>query len=1027
MRLAEDDYDVGDGRRRSWSSADAVTFSSPLGTRTFRRLPLGVKVAGQHFNRQSDADFADMLYHDLFKFVDDFCVANENKYEHMRSLVKLFTRLATKGYSVKPSKVVIMPREQYFLGHISTPTGMKPTTHGTDALKNMPVPKFDDDYEERAKSLRRLRAFLGLGSFNRRYVKNFSQVAAPLNRLTEKGTKSEWTKECQDAWDTIINAIVETRGVYHPDYSKPFHLRCDASKDGIGGYLFQKVEVPFIDKKGKEGTKVEEHVIEYFSRTLPKPLRQYDAKRLELLAVLESLEHFKPIFQGRRIKLESDHKNLTFLRNNRNLTDQFGRWCMRLDEFNYELGYTRGDDQPVSDCLSRNPLPQEVDLDEYGEPLSVAFAIVQAMPRPDAEVDNTNSVLSYIDFEVSLVMALAEKLTLRPDAPPQTEEAKDEEEILNETQEEPHVSLDEIRRLQSECPTCKKIIKNLDKKPTKRAHRKRQKDYFLDDQKVLRHREENDDSTVVVPEDLRERIIREHHDSILYGHPGREGTVNNIRQRYYWPYIEHDVAKYIQRCLPCQKAKSRPSPRRGLLQQAERGGDLQRLSMDLFGPLPVAGDPNNQWRYILVMFDTFSHFLTLEIITTKEAQSVMDAFERGILLRGFLPTKIIITDNGKEFQNELFKEFVKLLRQTYKIDGMDATEYLKHVFVARYSPQQNPVERVNTFIKSMLQILVNENDNKPSDWHLFVQYIAFAYNNLRIPGTKISPFMLRYGHQPLVPRDWQVVAERPMANKTYDQHLADFRTHHELYLKQVSDAHRKAQAKQKIQYDARQIDIEYDVGDQVLAWTPNVDNKLVYKWRGPYVIIKKHNPASYEVRDLYNPNQPSRNESIRNLALVHPREPPMQLRPTPKVQGVPIQKGKFVIFRIPSKRGHRWRDQLWCGELFEGYDLDQDYVIIHYYADFGKNDNPRDVDLTSPLSSRVLLPMYEDPQGRVFTNPEKRDHNSQPVVTNFRSHEIEILYGNFDLINNKVPIKLATKAYLMKKARDQQHHASSSP
>ena len=101
-------------------------------------------------------------------------------------------------------------------------------------------------------------------------------MASPLNRLLVKEAPLVWTSECQVAWDTIIKAITESKGVYHPDYDRPFYLRVDASKDGIGGYLFQKYES--VDENGRKVT--DEHVIEYFSRSLPKPIRNYDTRRL---------------------------------------------------------------------------------------------------------------------------------------------------------------------------------------------------------------------------------------------------------------------------------------------------------------------------------------------------------------------------------------------------------------------------------------------------------------------------------------------------------------------------------------------------------------------------------------------------------------------------------------------------------------------------------------------------------------------------------------------------------------------------
>mmetsp|Transcript_19126 Transcript_19126/g.61524 ORF Transcript_19126/g.61524 Transcript_19126/m.61524 type:complete len:294 (+) Transcript_19126:768-1649(+) len=291
-------------------------------------------------------------------------IGNETKDDHMMSLVKVFERLAGRGYSVKAKKVKILPDEFEFLGHLSTPEGLKPLPKAIEAIEKMPKPRITENCD-RAVVLRQLRSFLGLASYNRRYVKNFSKVAAPLNTMLEKDAKLEWTPDREDAWNAIIIAIAETRGVYHPDYNFAFHLRVDASKRGIGGYLFQMIPNP-------ETGKLEERVIEYFSRSVPKEIQKYEAQRLEMLAVIETLEHFKPIFEGHVVQVESDHRNLVHLRDNRLATGQIGRWGMRLAEFSHELKFRPGRKQPVSDCLSRNPIDKEIEMDEYGEPLSVA-------------------------------------------------------------------------------------------------------------------------------------------------------------------------------------------------------------------------------------------------------------------------------------------------------------------------------------------------------------------------------------------------------------------------------------------------------------------------------------------------------------------------------------------------------------------------------------------------------------------------------------------------------------------------------
>jgi len=91
-------------------------------------------------------------------------------------------------------------------------------------------------------------------------------VVHPLNSLLQKDIKLEWTGECQAAWDAVIHAIAHTRGVYYPDYAHAFHLRVDACKMGIGAYLFQKI--PNVTDNT-----IEERVVEYYSRSVPKSKR----------------------------------------------------------------------------------------------------------------------------------------------------------------------------------------------------------------------------------------------------------------------------------------------------------------------------------------------------------------------------------------------------------------------------------------------------------------------------------------------------------------------------------------------------------------------------------------------------------------------------------------------------------------------------------------------------------------------------------------------------------------------------------
>ena len=69
-------------------------------------------------------------------------------------------------------------------------------------------------------------------------------------------------------------------------------------------------------------------------------MRQYDAPRLEMLAVIMALEHFKPFIEGVRVQLDTDHRRLTWIQNVKHSSGQLARWAMRLSEFNFDLSST---------------------------------------------------------------------------------------------------------------------------------------------------------------------------------------------------------------------------------------------------------------------------------------------------------------------------------------------------------------------------------------------------------------------------------------------------------------------------------------------------------------------------------------------------------------------------------------------------------------------------------------------------------------------------------------------------------------
>ena len=138
-------------------------------------------------------------------------------------------------------------------------------------------------------SKRDVQQFLGFSSYNRRFIKNFAQIAKPLHQLTEANVHFAWTGECQSAFEKLRDLLTSTPVLAYPDFNRQFILDTDASDSGIGAVLSQ------MDDDGRE------RVIAYRSHPLSKPERRYCITRRELLAVVK----YRPYLMGRRFLLRT--------------------------------------------------------------------------------------------------------------------------------------------------------------------------------------------------------------------------------------------------------------------------------------------------------------------------------------------------------------------------------------------------------------------------------------------------------------------------------------------------------------------------------------------------------------------------------------------------------------------------------------------------------------------------------------------------------------------------------------------------
>ena len=137
----------------------------------FNRMPFGLRSAPSVWQRLIDNVMAGYKWKFVLTYVDDIAVftKSDDIDDHLDHMDKVFDRLDMHGLTVKASKTLLAHRELPFLGHIIGADGIKPDPKKVEAMAKLPMPD----------SVKSLRSILGTFSYYRKFIKNFSKIAAP--------------------------------------------------------------------------------------------------------------------------------------------------------------------------------------------------------------------------------------------------------------------------------------------------------------------------------------------------------------------------------------------------------------------------------------------------------------------------------------------------------------------------------------------------------------------------------------------------------------------------------------------------------------------------------------------------------------------------------------------------------------------------------------------------------------------------------------------------------------------------------
>ena len=312
-------------------SIEKTAFVTNEGHYEWLVMPFGLKNAPATFQRIIQQILGDLLYKGVINYLDDFIIYSETFEDHIKLLKQIFEKFLEYGIKLKLSKCYFIKEEVEYLGHVISHNSVRPAPSKINAVSMFPTPQ----------NIKELLRFLGMSGYYRRFIKNFSNIAAPLYELLRKQTKWHWNDEQQKAYERLKKLLTSEPILAIFDPKKSCILYTDACAIGVGAILAQK------DNHGKE------HVIAYFSKRLPE--NHYRATELECLGVVESVRHFKH-YLGKRFTLYTDHRALQWLQKFKDTNRKLWNWSQELSTISYETFARPGTMMRHVDALSRAPV-----------------------------------------------------------------------------------------------------------------------------------------------------------------------------------------------------------------------------------------------------------------------------------------------------------------------------------------------------------------------------------------------------------------------------------------------------------------------------------------------------------------------------------------------------------------------------------------------------------------------------------------------------------------------------------------------
>ena len=312
------------------SSKEKTAFTCFKGLYEFNRMPMGLSNSPALMQRLANLLLSEIGSNIALAYIDDIIVMSEDFKSHLSDLRVTFAALRKKGVKIKAKKVRIAKRKVLFLGFEVDARGIRVDPNRFEVIENLASPR-------NVKEVQQVHGFL---SYYRKFIPNFSKIAAPITRLLRKDSEFRWSDQCISAFRTLKDVLLKDQVLYFPDLNKAYQLEIDASALGFGAILSQE----------KNGVM---RPIAFASKRANKYEHVYGSTELEACGLVFACKRFRSFITGRPVTVLTDHRGLITFLTATSASQRVQRWACTLQEFFLSIVYRPGRIHSNVDMLSR--------------------------------------------------------------------------------------------------------------------------------------------------------------------------------------------------------------------------------------------------------------------------------------------------------------------------------------------------------------------------------------------------------------------------------------------------------------------------------------------------------------------------------------------------------------------------------------------------------------------------------------------------------------------------------------------------